>query len=255
MWRMRLDAAANRLALEVRDADLLLADFYTLELTHNKLKKLPLPGAKNWWLGLEDVHEGLLLLHSYGDRQTGQHKGIMAYTAEEGKLQWQQPELAFYGVSADGILALDLQDQKLYLLDSQTGTILSENVSLVGGANSVAEYNIERTKACVYPMLFLEGEPYFTQVQDFLEHQLQVKPVKGIEYAETEQYILVSFYTETADGKLDNLLSVFDLNGELQLRQRIAHGLSGIGSDTFIIFNHNLYFIQQRNILVVYSLS
>jgi hypothetical protein len=252
---MRLDAATALMALEVRDADLLLADFYSLELKQHKLTKLPLPAAKNWWLGLEDLHQGLLLLHGYGDRQLGQHKGIMAYTAQEGYLQWQHPELAFYGVTADGILALNLQDQKLYLLDPQTGTILPESVSLEGGAIAVAAYNNISSQACTYPMLYLEGEPYFAEVQNFLKDQLQVEAVRGIEYAETEQHILVSFYTETAAGKLDNTLSVFDLSGNLQLQQRIAHGLSGIGSDTFIIFNHNLYFIQQRNILVVYSLS
>ncbi|WP_202923745.1 DUF4905 domain-containing protein [Pontibacter fetidus] len=252
---MRLDAATGLMALEVRDADLLLADFYSLETGPFTLSKLPLPAAKNWWLGLEDVHQGLLLLHGYGDRQTGQHKGIMAYSSQNGNLQWQQPELAFYGVTADGILALDLQDQKLTLLHPQTGTILPENMSLEGGANAVAAYNLTRSQACTYPMLYLAGELYFTQVQDFLRDKLSAAAVAGIEYAETEQHIVVSFYTETAAGKLDNMLCVFDLHGELQLQQRIAHGLSGIGSDTFIIFNHNLYFIQQRTILVVYSLS
>ncbi|MER2997623.1 DUF4905 domain-containing protein [Pontibacter populi] len=252
---MRLDAAANRLAFEVRDADLLLADFYTLSLCNYKLDKLPLPAAKNWWLGLEDAYEGLLFLHGYGDRQVGQHKGILAYNAATINLQWQQPELAFYGVTIDGVLALNLQGQNLKLLQTKTGTIVSQNVSLDGGATAVASFNTVRSQACTYPMLYLEGEPYYSEVCDFLKHKLKVKPVKGIEYAETEQNIFTGFYTEDAHGNLDNTLCVFNLDGELQLQERIAHGLSGIGSDTFIIFNHKLYFIRQRNILVVYSLT
>jgi hypothetical protein len=255
VWRMRLDVAANRLAFEIRDADLLLADFHTLDLDNYKLDKLPLPAAKNWWLGLEDAYEGLLFLHGYGDRQIGQHKGIFAYDAATANLRWQQPELAFYGVTQDGVLALNLQDQKLQLLQTKTGTIVAENVSLDNGAAAVANHNAVRSQACTYPMLYLEGEPYYNQVCDFLEHQLNVKPVKGIEYAETGQNIFTGFYTENAAGNLDNTLCVFNLDGELQLQERIATGLSGIGSDTFIIFNHKLYFIRQRNILVVYSLT
>ncbi|WP_162425766.1 DUF4905 domain-containing protein [Pontibacter pudoricolor] len=255
VWRMRLDSAANRLAFELRDADLLLADFYSLDLDQHKLEKLPMPAAKNWWLGLEDAHEGLLFIHGYGDRQIGQHKGIFAYDAATTNLQWQQPELAFYGVTKDGVLALDLQDQNLKLLQFKTGTIVAENVSLDSGANAVADYNTVKSQACTYPMLYLEGESYYNEVCNFLEHKLNVKPVKGIEYAETGQNFYTGFYTENAHGNLDNTLCVFNLDGELQLQQCIAAGLSGIGSDTFIIFNHKLYFIRQRNILVVYSLT
>ncbi|HEY4652329.1 MAG TPA: DUF4905 domain-containing protein [Pontibacter sp.] len=255
MWRLRLDPKANFLGLEVRDADLLLADFYTLELAGHELRKLPLPAAKNWWLGLEDVHDGLLLLHGYGNRQVGEHKGIMAYDAVTGVQVWQQTELAFYGITAAGILALDLQQKTLALLQANSGTIAGKEVSLESGAMAIANYSSVRYQTCTYPMLYLEGEPYFMEVAAFLAQQLQVSAICGIEYAETQKHLVISFYTQSADGKIDNNLSVFDLDGRLQLNERIAHRLSGIGSDTFIIFNEKLYFIQDRNTFVVYSLT
>ncbi|MEJ8757180.1 DUF4905 domain-containing protein [Pontibacter sp. H259] len=255
VWRLRPDATAQRLALEIRDGDLLLADFYTLELTKHELAKLPLPAAKNWWLGLEDAHEGVLFIHGYGDRQIGLHKGILAYNAETGTLQWEQPELAFYGVTSAGILALDLSTQTLTTLQTQTGTILTENLTLEAGAKAVANYNVARNQLCTYPMLYLPNEVYFTEVADFLEQILGVKPIGGIEYAETEQNFVISYYTEAGNGKTYNLLAVFTLKGDLLLNEPIATGLSGIGSDTFIIFNLKLYFIRQRTTLVVYSLT
>ncbi len=255
MWRLRLDAGAGRMALETRDADLLLAEFYTLDLSQHLLSKLPFPAAKNWWLGLEDAHNGLLLLHGYGNRQIGEHKGIMAYTSETGELQWEQPELAFYGVSEEGVLAFDTELQNLALLNANTGTILTKNVSVGNGAQQVAAYNAIRSQDCIYPMLYLQGEAYFTEVSNFVQYSLQVSPVKGIEYAETDKYVIVSYYAENKEEKLDNWLAVFDLDGKLIMNEQIAHTLSGIGSDTFIIFKQKLYFIRQRNSLVVYSLK
>ncbi|NEM98386.1 DUF4905 domain-containing protein [Pontibacter burrus] len=254
VWRLRPDTTADRLGVEVRDADLLLTDFYTLCAEQHVLHKLPLSATKNWWLGLEDAHDGLLFLHGYGDRQIGEHKGIFAYDAAGGKLVWEQPELAYYGINSDGVLALDLKQKNLLQLQSDTGTITMQNVSLESGAAAVANYSNTRFQNCITPMLYLEGETYFAEVADFLEQQLQLQAVRGIEYAETDTCIVISFYISTPDGKLDNVLSVFDLSGELQLNTRIALGISGIGSDTFIIFNKKLYFIQDRNILTVYSL-
>lgn len=254
VWRLRPDTVANRLGLEVRDADLLLTHFYTLSIPQHELKELPLPAAKSWWLGLEDAHNGLLLLHGYGDRQTGQHKGVFAYDAATGNLVWEQPELAFYGITSDGVLALDINQKTLLQLQAATGTITIKNVSLENGAAAVANYSSTRFQNCITPVMYLEGETYFAEVAGFLEQQLQLQAVRGIEYAETDTYIVISFYISTPDGKLDNVLSVFDLSGVLQLNTRIALGISGIGSDTFIIFNKKLYFIQDRNILTVYSL-
>nr|WP_255481137.1 DUF4905 domain-containing protein [Pontibacter sp. Tf4] len=252
---MRLDTTANRLGLEVRDGDLLLADFYSLELSRNELTKLPLPAAKNWWLGLEDAHESLLLLHGYGNRQVGEHKGIFAYSSETGKLAWEQPELAFYGIAATGVLALEPEQKTLVQLQPDSGTIVRQNVSLVRGAEEVANYSRARYQHCTYPMLYLEGEKYFAEVADFLRQQLHVEPMGGIEYAEAGEYIVVSYYTTAANSKTDNMLSVFDLHGKPKLNKHLARGLSGIGSDTFIIFNQKLYFIQDRNTLVVHNLT
>lgn len=251
---MCFDAAGGFVALEVRDADLLLARFYSLDTENFGLLELPLPAAKNWWLGLEDVHAGLLLLHGYGDRKLGQHKGVFAYSAGNGTLQWQHPEPAFYGIGNAGIVALDLQTQEVHLLQTVSGEKVITDLALEKAGEAIAAYSLERQRYRFVPMLYLEGEDYFGQVQQFLWQQLQVTAARGIEYAETGNSIVVSYYTEPEPGNLANYLAVFNLDGEMLLHELLASGLSGIGSDSFIIFMQKLYFIRQRQSLAVYSL-
>ncbi|WP_018478324.1 DUF4905 domain-containing protein [Pontibacter roseus] len=257
MWRIRIDAAAGRLALEVRDSDLLLAHFYTLDCHSHTLQQLGLPEPLTWWMGLEDAHQGLVYLHGYGDRKLGQHKGIRALAAETGEEVWHQPELAFYGVDAAGVLAYEVAtpDATLHCLDACYGKLLQNDISQKEAAHRVQVFGRQRYSEIGYPILYREGEEYFGQVQDFVAHQLGCEAVRVIEYAETEACVAVSYYVQNEKNKLDNFLAVFDLNGFLHLNELLAGSLDGVGSDTFFIFMRSLYCVQNKESLKAYSLT
>ena len=256
MWRIRLDAPVGWMALEVRDADLLQARFYTLQLIDARLLELKLPDPNTWWLGLEDVHEQVVYLHGYGDRKLGQHKGIRAFAANSGIALWQQPELAFYGLEERGLLAYDVTQsgRELLLLESGYGKTIRNDINQKEAADRVQQYHQLRYGAVLYPHLYREGEKSFGQVREFLAQLLDCEPVKVIEYAETDTCLVVSYYLEVGENKLDNFLAVFDLNGFLHLNELLAGAIDGVGSDTFFIFMRSLYFVQNKTILKAYSL-
>ena len=102
--------------------------------------------------------------------------------------------------------------------------------------------------------MYREGETYFSQVEAFLKSQLSCQPVGAIDYAETELHIICSYYEKNNTGDLENILAVFDLEGNLCLKEVLGVSLKGLGSDTFLIFKGELYFIQHKNILVAYRL-
>ncbi|RDV11809.1 DUF4905 domain-containing protein [Pontibacter diazotrophicus] len=256
MWRIRLDTAANRLALEVRDADLLLASFYTLDVSAYTLMPLPLPQAQSWWQGLEDAQGGFLFLHGYGDRKLGQHKGIRAIAAASGKVAWEVPELAFYGFVPDGVFAYPAAtpEAPFDVLQLDTGQPVRTGVPQQQAADEVVHFGHTRFRNAVFPVLYLAGEAYFDEVKNFLSTQLHTAVVSGLEYAETDTALVVSYYERAVDNTLKNYVAVFDLDGSLLLKEQLADGLSGIGSDTFFIFMHDLYFIRNKTSLEVYRL-
>ncbi|WP_233555652.1 DUF4905 domain-containing protein [Pontibacter oryzae] len=253
---MRLDSITGCLAIEIRDADVLLTSFYTLDTASHTLKQLQLPQAKAWWQGLEDATHGFLYLHGYGNRQLGQHKGIIAISQVTGKQVWETKELAFYGVDSPGLLAYNPEQPEaaLQVLHPTTGKATGITRTQQEAAAEVAKYNQIRYQNCIYPTLYLEGEDHFNTVQFFLKQEFEIEVVKAIDYAETDSCLLVSFYTLEPDGKLQNELAVFNLKGDLQLKVTLGTALTGIGSDTFFIFKHNLYFIQNKDILQVFRL-
>ncbi len=234
----------------------MLASFFLLDCDRLELQELQLTQPNAWWQGLEDAHAGLVLLHGYGDRKLGQHKGISALAAG-GQVLWEKPDLAFYGLGECGLYAHEVAQpgSDFRLLHLPAGEEARHRVSQVKAAEEVAQFNRARFSECVYPVLYLEGEPYFEEVRRFLAHTLAVTPVSAIEYAETEAYILISYYVRTKNEKLENLLVVFELEGNFCFSESLASELSGIGSDTFFIFRGDLYFIQQKEILQIHSLQ
>ncbi|GAA4437222.1 hypothetical protein GCM10023188_31190 [Pontibacter saemangeumensis] len=256
MWRIRLDTTANRLALEVRDPDLLLASFYTMDLGTRHLKQLPLPQGTAWWQGLEEAQDSYIYLHGYGDRRMGQHKGVLAVEAGTAAVAWEETELAFYGMAADGMLAYiaATPEAAFRLLQPATGQVVQDGITQQQAAAMVAQHSHLRYRQAVYPVLYREGEEYFAQVQQFLDSQQLTGATQAIEYAETDAYLAVSYYVQAADSTLQNYMAVFDIEGSLCLKERLAGGLSGIGSDTFFIFMGDLYFVKDKAILKVYRL-
>lgn len=256
LWRLRLDATKGILAAEVRDGDLLLTHFYTLDTEDFSLRQLPRAGATAWWQGLEDAEDGLVLLHGYGNRQLGQHKGIMACNSLNGEQVWEQPGLAYYGLVAGNLLAYkpDAPEEPLQALALHTGRPSGKLVQQQEAAEAVAACSRSRYSQCQYPILYRQGEPYFADVSAFLEATLQARPVQAIEYAETGANLLMAYYEQEPSKALRQTLAVFDTEGNLTLKVQLGTGLSGIGSDTFFIFKHNLYFILNKDTLQVYRL-
>ncbi|MCC9168394.1 DUF4905 domain-containing protein [Pontibacter harenae] len=253
---MRLDSVSDRLALEVRDADALLTTFFSFNYATYTLQKLELRQNLLWWQGLEDAHDGLVYLHGYGDRKLGQHKGIITIDAETAAIVWEQQELAFYGIGEAGIYAFPAShpEEGFQLLSAKAGTAAVANIAQPEAMAAVEAFSPSRYKNCMFPVLYLEQDAYFEQVQEFIEQELGDKAVNGMEYAEIEQNIIISYYTADATNKLHNVLAVFSFDGELLLKENIGTSLSGIGSDTFLIFRHDLIFIQDRNILRIHRL-
>ncbi|TXK44289.1 DUF4905 domain-containing protein [Pontibacter qinzhouensis] len=255
LWRLKLDTATGNLALEVRDGDLLLTSFWVLNCQTLALQELQLPRPNTWWYGLEEAHGGFVWLHGYGDRKLGQHKGITAM-ATNGQVLWEQPELAFYGVGQRGLYAHEVQQPGtgLRLLEIASGKETHQGISQAEAAEQVHLFNTLRFENCQYPVLYLEGETYFNEVAAFLQATQAIEAVKAIEYLDTASHILVSCYRQSSEGKLDNYLFIFDLEGNLCYSECLASELSGIGSDTFFIFRGDLYFIQKKEILQIHSL-
>ncbi|WP_460879092.1 DUF4905 domain-containing protein [Pontibacter rugosus] len=173
MWRIRLNTTINMLALEVRDSDLLLTQFYTLGTDGFILQQLALPEAQAWWQGLEEAEHGQIYLHGYGDKKLGQHKGIVAVAPETGYKVWEQTELAYYGIAPEGIVAYHPKQPEapMQVLAPKSGVPTGQVLNQVQAAEVVAQHSRSRYADCHYPVLYREGRSTLSRCNIFWNYK------------------------------------------------------------------------------------
>lgn len=111
----------------------------------------------------------------------------------------------------------------------------------------------QHTNDTVQPFQYLDGEPDFETVKNFLKSKFNVTPRLGIEYREHESYIIISYYTGDPAAFI-NHIALFNEHGDCLYEDEIGTNLKGIGINTFFIAAGSLFFVKNRTELVTFRI-
>ena len=129
-------------------------------------------------------------------------------------------------------------------INIDTKKVLEEKVTLVNPSS----------RAIVTPPLhYLESSTHFNTVSNFLKEKFNISPIKGVDYIETQQVIVISYYI-WKDDQLANFLLIMDQDGSIRSHELLADKLSAIGIDTFFILGSSLFTIRQKEELLKYDI-
>lgn len=249
VWRIRADGAAGLVAVECRDADRLQASYFVLEVDTGRLLVHGLQAEENWWTGLCAIHNKVLYLHSFADRQTGQPQGIQAFDAVSGELLWQNKSLRYLGLGNDVLVALPgtgPEPPKLVALDPLNGKILNASLDRQEAYEAMEVQGSLLAEQFEVPVQYREGDEYFNLLKDFIGQRLSATPVEAIDYLETADRIIVGYYFVITEGKMANHLAVFSRSGEFLAGEPLSKEMDEIGSEAFFRFRSKLFFIQDK---------
>lgn len=104
-----------------------------------------------------------------------------------------------------------------------------------------------------HPFQYLEGEPDFETVKNFLSTSCKEIPMLGAEYIEYANHVIISYYVG-APARIKNWLAVFNLKGECLYQEEIGTNLKGIGINTFFITSGYLFFVKNKTELVTFRI-
>lgn len=130
------------------------------------------------------------------------------------------------------------------LLDAETGKPES---------NLHQQIDWMHTNDTMHPFLYLDGEPEFETVKNFLNSQRKEAPMLGAEYMEYAGQIIISYYVG-APAQFKNLLTIFNQRGERLYEEEIGTNLKGIGINTFFITSGSLFFVKNKTELVTFRI-
>ena len=259
IWQIRPDYLSGLIALEIRDGDRLQTEFSVLEAKTGTLLLSGYQTTENWWVGLEDISPGKLFLHGFGDRRLGTHLGITALKVDTKQVLWQKDQAIFYGIVSENKLLVRLQESindEFAMVDSWTGTILEGALTPTEAQAAITLFAGGKKRILFYPVHHAEGGEFFDLLSQFVASRTEAKPVKAIDYLETESCFIISYYEEVAGNKLKNTLSIFNNSDGIPLMKVvITEAGQGLAPDSFFLMGETLITIQERITILGYSIN
>ncbi len=105
----------------------------------------------------------------------------------------------------------------------------------------------------VQPFQYLDGEPDFETVKNFLKSKMEITSRLGAEYLEYADCIIISYYVGDPAAFVNRLV-IFNSMGEYLYQEEIGTNLKGIGINTFFIASGCLFFVKNRTELVTFRI-
>lgn len=257
VWQLRPDEKSSWLAIELRDADSLMNSFQVIHSQTGAVVLADYQAPAGWWAGLDELYDGVLYLHGKGSQRYGRHQGITAVDPATGKINWQQPDYSFYGLTEAMLVARQASDESLELmaLDPKTGLLLSALPDVADVKNRMSAFNNRRQQDNLVPGFYPQDQHYFKDLATFVHQKLGQEAMLGIDFLETGRYFVVGYYVAAPGaGKMHYRVAAFSLEGDLLLEQELAADCEGIGSDYFFILQDTLILIKNRRTLLGFRL-
>lgn len=253
IWQLKADLETGCLAIEVRES-LQEASFAFVCPQQDKVifEGLVLEGAL--LCNLIACHKGILLFQQGDDLEQPGNATTLALEAKTQEVLWavsHYRHVFFYGEESIGKTPVEAGDEAWSAIDLHRGS-LRELAAEEVQAMLLAENRKKHTLRL--PAAYTAGDAHFVTVQEFLQLYLQLDALKTCEYLHVFDKMVISFYTAEGE-KLANRLVVFDAEGNLLLHKIMAKSLLQPGSETFMVWQEQLFLIENSSCLKGYNLQ
>ena len=256
IWQIKADLATNCLGIEVRN-QLHEVSFTYLCPLQNKVmfEGLEIEGAI--LTNLVACHKHKLLFQQFDDLENPASVTTLALDALSQEVLWAVTSYKHFFFIEDesvGTAGSEGEQEGWTAIDLQDGTIRDLQQQELDRLLALRKQEQQKQIDLLLPVGFDEDDAHFKTVAEFLQLYLKQEALKSCEYLHVFDKMLISFYTASGE-KLINHLAVFDAEGELFLHQIIAEDLKQPGSETFMVWNQHLFFIDNSSCLKGYHLQ
>lgn len=258
IWRIKL-TETDKLFIETRNTDKMEAFFSCLELEDGKPIFTKLQMEEKYWLGVEIIHNDLVLFHKFTKPDMPGHRGIFAFDINTQNIVWENKEYSFLFLLNEKIYAYQekFEGKKVIILDLNNGKLIEDlgnNPPNVNELKNIADAQINFTKY-KFPEIFY-GDTYNHVCNKFIDSETNNLTVVGnIEYLQISNFFIFNYHSQSKNKGLVNTLLVCDiLKKKVLLKDIINTHLNAFAPDSFFIYKNLLILIKEKNRLVLYDL-
>lgn len=245
VWRVMPDHEGPGLAIEVRSREEKAVDFFYLNLLNGTIKALQM--ENDWWKGLQEVQNNIVLLHGYENPGLPVPQGLFAFEGIQGKSIWKKPQDTFTGL-AGNVLGAKNREGVPFCYHLSSG----EAIEHPPASDVFEQANDEKKQQLYFPKVFIDGHDEFEihhqQIKQHWEKhaEVQIDILRGKK--KLPNYQVINFYHKSPSGSWNQDLGI--LKNQIPIfHKQIGTDLKGLSLDPFFIFQDYLIWIENISCL------
>ena len=243
IWRI-IPLESGRILGEVRLHQEKRASFFCLMEKTGAVAWKDREFDETWWIGIEAVARGILILHTYEKPDLPEHRGMIALDVETGRELWRVPDVTFWFLTENRVYAHRRSFearvvQEIVLSTGELVHTLDDALPELAQIRRAAEESIQ-TGEIALPAPSTSGDDPL--LDRFVTQWAGSEGgVTGVESLRLDDYLLVSYYLPTGakehqQPRFNNHFRVVDLRKQKLIHTEIlASAVPAIVPDTFYV--------------------
>jgi hypothetical protein len=225
IWRVETDDKLPIIAIESRDISNRNTSFsaFNYQTGECLFKEISVPDS--WFWSLDRISNATVLLHSFVNEGSPEHKGIVAIDSA-GEIIWQHYNKTLYDVAENGLVIYDpkIQQRRLDLIELGKGSTL---------ANGIVNYN---------PVIRNIYVPDIKETS-FISQSTLPQNLAGPLYSLTINNKEILAYHTQMENLYTQQLNVLE-NGEMVHQDYLAVNIQKMNPEAFFIERNHLFYIR-----------
>lgn len=245
------------LICETRDLEAKMTRFAGVNQTNGRGMWRNSSFGEQWWLGVETVCGGVLLLHKFAQPDMPEHRGLIAVDVESGRQLWQNDDVKFEGADGDSLFASrrGLAGEQFFQFDVRSGDALQA----VTPSAMQREIPVGETEKRLFPIPLMNLQMEHSTIgARILPHCNIEKVVGAVEYVELGDALAFSVHERGSSSTPEQLLLDHRLvilsNSDIIFSDIITRNAPASVPDSFFVENDVLFFVQERTKLTAVHL-
>jgi uncharacterized protein DUF4905 len=263
-WRMKI-SEDGRIICELRDPVKKETWFDCIEEGTGKVLWTNIRFDESWWIGLEDISDGIAYFHRFRKPDMPQHLGIIAVSLENGDVLWENTELTFMMVNGLDVYASreGFETRKYFLLNHEDGQVHKElgidprDLSELRNVQN-EEYLFRNYR---YPTPFDSKHAAFHSYRTLVNDYVDSDRLRGnLDLFQDENLLIIAWH-ETSDQHTDisphlnqRFLAIEIDSNSVICSDLINEGVAAPAYDSFFIKDSRLFFVKNQQTLTAYQL-
>ena len=258
IWRI-LFGKSNRIIGESRDNEKKTVTFFCLDgstglpLWENRGMKEP------WWVGIEAIHQDVVLTHGFEKPDMPGHRGIEAWKAETGEELWRNEEVTYWFCYRERVYAYQtlFERRQGYALDLHSGSVVETYDKGVEELFAVRQLAMQEDieEHLLFPELVEEGHGP-GDIHSLILGEIGGREIiGGVEHVYEHPYLIMNYHVHAQKAtseslKLQNHLAIIDTReGAKVFADIVSKDASAPVPDSFFLRSGFVYFVKDQRAL------